>query len=90
MIRSERFKYCAYDRGPVLEQLFDLERDPGEQCNLAVCSDFDDVLGRHRGHLREWIDTHNDPFGIQHYAFPGRRLAVPGEQWTVDGGESLP
>ena len=53
MVRSERFKYCVYDKGQHREELFDLERDPGETVNLARNRDYDEVLAEHRGFLRE-------------------------------------
>jgi arylsulfatase A-like enzyme len=81
MVRSARHKYICHDRGPVREQLFDLAADPGEMVNLAACSAFDDVVAAHRAHLREWLALSRDPFGETHYAFPGRRLAIPGDTW---------
>ena len=35
MIRSQRYKYCAYDHGEHRESLVDLESDPGEMVNSA-------------------------------------------------------
>lgn len=81
MIRSARHKYICHDRGTVREQLFDLVTDPGEMVNLAACSTFDDLLATHRAHLREWLTLSRDPFGESHYAFPGRRLSLPGDSW---------
>jgi len=82
MIRSARFKYSAYTLGPVREQLFDLENDPGEMENLAGCSAFDDVLRQHREFLREWLVHSADPYGETHYAHPGKKFSVPGDAWA--------
>lgn len=82
MIRTRRFKYAVYDKGPVREQLFDLVSDPGEMENLAGCAAYAAELARHREHLREWLIKTDDPFGETHYAHPGRRFAVPGDEWT--------
>lgn len=54
MIRTERYKYIAYKDDPV-EQLFDMQADPGETRNLSVDASHADVLAEHRGLLREWI-----------------------------------
>lgn len=82
MIRSASFKYVAYDTGPVREQLFDLARDPGEMENLATSATHADELQRHRGHLRDWLARTMDPFGLEHYAHPGQRDTIPGQEWT--------
>ncbi len=34
MIRTKKYKYCIYDNGEKREQLFDMEKDPGETTNL--------------------------------------------------------
>jgi glucosamine-6-phosphate deaminase len=82
MICSGRFKYVAYDKGPVREQLFDLQNDPGEMENLAKCAAFFDERLRHREFLRHWLTLTKDPFGSGHYTHPGRHIAVPGDQWA--------
>lgn len=81
MIRSSRFKYVAYDLGPHREQLFDVERDPGEMENLATCDRHRAELIHHRSLLREWLHRTGDPFGRTHYAHPGKRDAIPGDGW---------
>ena len=35
MIRTEKYKYCIYDKGEHREQLFHMEEDPGEMINLV-------------------------------------------------------
>ncbi len=60
MIRSERFKYCIYDSGPLRESLVDLVADPGEMNNLAAGQTHRDLLIEHRRYLRQWIECSND------------------------------
>ncbi len=84
MIRSERFKYIAFDTGPRREQLFDLERDPREMENLAGLHAHAQVLRQHRDYLREWIARTGDPFGKPHYAHPGKRDTIPGDSYLSD------
>jgi arylsulfatase A-like enzyme len=53
MIRTERYKYVTYQGDPV-EQLFDMQQDPGETRNLADQSQRAGVLEDHRKMLRDW------------------------------------
>lgn len=53
MVRTDRFKYTAHAYDPV-EQLFDMQNDPGETKNLTMSAEFSDVLNEHRKLLREW------------------------------------
>ena len=62
MVRSARFKYCAYDTGNQRESLFDLQRDPGEMANLAGQAAYRDALAQHRQFLAEWCRETKDPF----------------------------
>ncbi|MCP5432581.1 MAG: sulfatase-like hydrolase/transferase [Alphaproteobacteria bacterium] len=55
MIRTERFKYCAYTTGAHREQLNDLEADPGEMANLAERPEYADTVRAHRDMLRAWM-----------------------------------
>ncbi|MFC1528569.1 sulfatase [Candidatus Latescibacterota bacterium] len=54
MIRSQRYKYTAY-KNDTVEQLFDMEADPGETINLAGDPSSQDVLNMHRSMLKDWI-----------------------------------
>jgi arylsulfatase A-like enzyme len=54
MIRSPRYKYIAYKDDPV-EQLFDMQDDPGETRNLSVQKSHEAVLEEHRDLLSQWI-----------------------------------
>ena len=63
MIRSERYKYCAYKEGELRESLVDLENDPGEMVNLATDRQFERELKRHRNYLKNWVSLSNDKHG---------------------------
>lgn len=61
MIRTEHYKYTKYieDKG---EQLFDLEKDPFEQNNLAHCPESADILAQMRNLLNRHLVETGDPF----------------------------
>jgi arylsulfatase A-like enzyme len=63
MVRTSRFKYCAYTPGKPSEQLFDLAADPGETRDLARDPAGADTLRHHRSLLARWCTTTADPFG---------------------------
>lgn len=62
MVRTSRYKYAVYSWGRYREQLFDLERDPGEMVNLAVSARHLPVLQEHRDRLRRWCLETGDEF----------------------------
>jgi arylsulfatase A-like enzyme len=62
MIRTPKFKYVLYPAGRYREQLFDMERDRGEQVNLAVESRYKGILEQHRKLLKEWAKENRQPF----------------------------
>src|SRR6185312_4552208 len=64
MVRSTRYKYCAYDMGDRRESLVDMEKDPGEMWNLAGEHRFRHLLLEHRAMLREWCGKFGDPFPV--------------------------
>lgn len=64
MVRSHRYKYCAYSEGNHRESLVDLEKDPGEMMNLAGDSRFQNVLNGHRAMLAGWCSETRDSFSI--------------------------
>jgi choline-sulfatase len=64
MVRSARFKYCAYDIGERRESLFDEENDPGEMVNLAGRPEHAQTLAKHRQFLAEWCREMRDPFVV--------------------------
>jgi arylsulfatase A-like enzyme len=64
MIRTERFKYSAFEAGSPREQLVDVQTDPGEMVNLAANPTHREVLARHRELLREWCARTGDGFTL--------------------------
>ena len=66
MIRSQKYKYCAFDSTDSKESLVDMENDPGEMRNLADESEFQKVVDEHRRLLAEWIDISEDKEGVNY------------------------
>jgi len=64
MLRTARYKYIVFNGGRRPEQLFDLQFDPGEVCNLAARPSAAAVLSEHRDLLARWIADTNDDFKI--------------------------
>jgi arylsulfatase A-like enzyme len=62
MIRTPQYKYAIYNRGENREQLFDMDKDPGETVNLAVNPNFVDELNRHRRLITDWARETDDEF----------------------------
>lgn len=62
MIRTHQFKYIVYNKGSIREQLFDMNKDPGETNNLAFKDEYHDVLVSLRFRLTEWAKKTNDNF----------------------------
>ena len=60
MLRTERYKYCIYEKGEKREQLFDMENDPGEMNNLVYDKSFTEVLRLHRGLIWKWAEDTRD------------------------------
>lgn len=60
MIRSERYKYCAFADTDSKESLVDLEKDPGEMRNLVDDPRVKAVLAGHRKLLADWSKRSND------------------------------
>lgn len=85
MVRSRVHKYIAHFQGMVSEELFDLERDPGEMVNLALCSSHDATLRQHREMLRGWLLRTGDPFRSDHYGFSEERTGpvLSGDAYPV-------
>ena len=61
-VRTERFKYHAWDRGENREQLFDMLSDPGETNNLAKDPAFAEQMALHRSMLNDWLDRTDDTY----------------------------
>ena len=66
MIRTPRYKYCAYSAAYGNESLVDMENDPGEMRNLVDVPQFRDVLSEHRKLLAEWVEISKDGKGSQY------------------------
>jgi choline-sulfatase len=68
-IRTSRYKYMAYSWGERPEQLYDLERDPGETRNLAREPGHGSALDEHRKllavHLRKTGDAFEPPARVK-------------------------
>ena len=64
MVRSGRYKYCAYSAGAKREQLFDMVEDPGEMHDLSAQPTARAALDEHRAMLREWTRTTADAFPL--------------------------
>jgi len=60
MLRTDKYKYCIYDNGEKREQLFDMEKDPGEMKNLVYDKKFENVLKQHRELMAEWAKETKD------------------------------
>ncbi len=60
MIRSQRYKYCAFDDPDSKESLVDMENDPGEMRNLVDDPKFQKVLAEHRRLLADWSKISGD------------------------------
>jgi arylsulfatase A-like enzyme len=60
MIRSQRYKYCAFDDPDSKESLVDVENDSGEMRNLVDDPEFQKVLAEHRRLLADWSKISGD------------------------------
>ena len=64
MIRSDQYKYCAYNEGSRRESLIDMKADPGEMVNQAANPEYRAVLEKHRSYLREHAERHGDTVAL--------------------------
>ncbi len=62
MVRTEEYKYVAFSQGARPEQLFDLQKDPGETRNLADAADTKPILSEHQTLLKQWCQKTSDGF----------------------------
>ncbi len=60
MVRSQRYKYCIYEKGVRREALFDMLNDSRETVNLAYDSDHRSVVMAHREILADFAKRHRD------------------------------
>ncbi len=59
MVRDRRWKYVW--NPTALDELYDLDTDPGELTNLATSSEHRGELARLRGRLVAWMEQIGDP-----------------------------
>lgn len=62
MVVTDRYKYFLFDGGENREQLFDLEKDPGEMNPVTNEKKYIKILNSHRKMLKTWIDETEDDF----------------------------
>jgi arylsulfatase A-like enzyme len=61
-VRTKQYKYHVWSKGTNREQLFDLQKDPGETKNLAGDPAFAAVLVEHRKHVADWLARTDDNY----------------------------
>lgn len=60
-VRTERWKYIRYiDEDPLVEELYDLRKDPEEVQNLATDSNYQEELRRLRFRWQRWSESLNE------------------------------
>lgn len=64
MVRSADFTFNIFSEGKRNEQLFQVEKDKGENNNLAFNEDFKKIRNEHLGMLKIWMEETNDNFII--------------------------
>lgn len=64
MLRSGQYKYMVYLEGNG-EELYDLQRDPGEKRNLVDSPEYADALRHMRRLMDAYLDETDDPFRSQ-------------------------
>lgn len=78
MLRTDRYKYTHYLEGEG-EELYDLEKDPGETKNLIDNQEHQTVLDEHRALFKEYVEQTNDPyFSLEWLADKKYRSHKPG------------
>ncbi|MCX6326837.1 MAG: sulfatase-like hydrolase/transferase [Bacteroidia bacterium] len=65
MVVSKRYKYILFNGGENREQLFDLEKDPGELQPVTNSSEYKKQLLEHRQMLKDWITKTFDGFPLE-------------------------
>ena len=67
LVRTQQYKYAVYHAHKdkdVVEELFDVKKDPGETNNLAGKPEFKSVLEEHKKLLIAWCKESGDPFPV--------------------------
>lgn len=65
MVRSRRYKYCLYDLGKQREELYDLQKDPGETINIALETSLKKIVEQHRKYLEEFAKNNKDSLALK-------------------------
>jgi arylsulfatase A-like enzyme len=68
MVRTEGYKYIKY-RNDLVEQLFDMKKDPGETINLAARARYASTLAEHQKLLRDFESKLDVPPNIPNAHF---------------------
>ena len=75
MLRTKSYKYVLYNTGKNREQLFDMDSDKGETCNLAGDKGHIETLQHHRDLLEVWMkDNDVRPSRPIIHDIPGKTL----------------
>lgn len=69
------------------DQLYDLEKDPYEQVNLAYNPEFKDILRRMQKDLQELLNTFDHPFDISDTTFMRSEKYLELTKATIDNNE---
>lgn len=77
MLRTDRYKYCVFNRGQQRESLVDLQTDPGETVNLATDLQYRPVLLQHRALLARFGNQQQDPLVARLLADNVKPIAFP-------------
>lgn len=67
MIRSQRYKYCAFRDADSKESLVDMVNDPGEMRNLVDDPDSQKALAEHRKLLADWSKLSGDKEALTYF-----------------------
>lgn len=65
MVRTKRYKYCLYDLGDRREELYDLQKDPGETVNIAGVRSSKKILQQNRKYLKKYAEKNNDSLALK-------------------------
>lgn len=78
MLRTKRYKYIKYAEDKA-EELYDMQKDPGETRNLVPAPEYKDILDEHRRLFAGYLAASNDPFeSLKAVVDPKWRSHAPG------------
>ncbi len=72
-VRTERYKYSWRPRD--LDELYDMQRDPGERTNLIHSPDYQEIVAELRAKLDAWMQREGD------YLYYAKHIPEPGSYW---------